>query len=201
MGGLSSSHQVWLPDAGCRGDRVPIIYTCVYRMMVLALVPDSSNSVRNPTCPSTFGLIVFGYVARANCDDGILLPMPRYFTLQEANETLDKIRPLMDEIQVIRQEILARKPEFWPVVERSAGNGGSAAASKLVEGFERLDILVHQIQEAGALFKDINLGLLDFPALRDGREVYLCWKYGEDDIDYWHELDAGYAGRRSIDSF
>lgn len=127
--------------------------------------------------------------------------MSRYFTLQEANRALIAIRPLVDEIQAIRREILARKPEVWPVVERSAGNGGSQAASKLVQEFERLDALVHKIQETGALFKDINLGLLDFPALKDGREVYLCWKYGEEEIAFWHEIEAGYAGRQRIESF
>ena len=127
--------------------------------------------------------------------------MPRYFTLQEANETLNTIRPWMDEIQAIRREILARKPDVWPVVERAAGNGGSQVASQLVLEFKRLDTLVHQVQGTGVLLKDVNLGLLDFPALKDGREVYLCWKYGEEDIAFWHEIEAGYAGRRSIASF
>jgi hypothetical protein len=127
--------------------------------------------------------------------------MSRYFTLQEANQTLSAIRPLIDEIQAIRQEILARRPEVWPVVERAAGNGGSLAASKMVEEFARLDALVHQIQETGVLFKEINLGLLDFPALKDGREVYLCWKYGEEEIAFWHEIEAGYAGRQPIENF
>jgi hypothetical protein len=127
--------------------------------------------------------------------------MSRYFTLQEARDALTAIRPLMDEIQAIRQKILARRPEVWPVVERAAGNGGSQAASKIVEEFGRLDALVHQIQDTGALFKDINLGLLDFPALREGHEVYLCWKYGEEDIAFWHEIEVGYAGRKSVDSF
>jgi hypothetical protein len=49
--------------------------------------------------------------------------------------------------------------------------------------------------------KDINLGLLDFSAIKDGREVYLCWMYGEGDIAFWHEVDAGFAGRQSIDTF
>lgn len=112
--------------------------------------------------------------------------MPRYFTLQEANSVLAVIRPLMDEVQTIRQEILARQPGVWPVVERAAGNGGSQAASKLVREFERLDALVHQIQATGALFKDINLGLLDFPALKDEREVYLCWTYSLfDSLPLW----------------
>ena len=127
--------------------------------------------------------------------------MSRYFTVQEANETLAAIRPLMEEIQAIRQEILSRQPEVWPVVERAAGNGGSQAASRLVEEFARLETLVHQIQETGAQFKDINLGLLDFLALKDGREVYLCWKYGEEDIAFWHEIEAGYAGRQPIQTF
>jgi hypothetical protein len=127
--------------------------------------------------------------------------MSRYFTLQEANQALTVIRPLMDEIQDIRQEILARQPDVWPVVERAAGNGGSPAASKMVREFERLDALVHQVQDTGVLFKDINLGLLDFSALKDGREVYLCWKYGEQDIAFWHEIEAGYAGRQPIASF
>ena len=127
--------------------------------------------------------------------------MPQYFTLQTANNALTVIRPLMDEIQSIRQKILTRQPDVWPVVERSAGNGGCQAASQMVREFERLDALVHQVQATGALFKDINLGLLDFPALRDEHEVYLCWKYGEGDIAFWHEVEAGYAGRQPITSF
>jgi len=127
--------------------------------------------------------------------------MSRYFTLSQAREALSEIRPLIDEIQNIRQEILARRPDVWPVVEHAAGNGGSQAASKLVVEFERLDTLVHQVLATGTLVKDINLGLLDFPALRDGREVYLCWKWGESDIEFWHEVDAGYAGRQPIDTF
>ena len=127
--------------------------------------------------------------------------MPRYFTLSEANETLGAIRPLMDEVQAIRQKILANQPEAWPAIERSAGNGGNRALSNMVQDFEKLDALVHRIQETGAILKDINMGLLDFPALRQGREVYLCWQYGEEDIAYWHEVEAGYAGRQPIGDF
>jgi len=127
--------------------------------------------------------------------------MPRYFTLQEANETLVIIRPLMDEVQTIRQKILANQPEAWPAIEKSAGNGGNRALSNMVQDFEKLDALVHRILETGALIKDINIGLLDFPALREEREVYLCWQYGEGDIGFWHEAEAGYAGRQSIDKF
>ena len=127
--------------------------------------------------------------------------MTHYFTLAEANAALQIIRPLMEKIQAIRKNILAQKPEVWPVVEKAAGNGGSKAASLLMVDFEQLDQYVHQIQAAGAMLKDINLGLLDFSAWRDDHEVYLCWKYGEQNIEYWHEIEAGFAGRRSIKTF
>lgn len=127
--------------------------------------------------------------------------MAKYFSLDEANKALESVRPLMDELQALRQRILASRPEAWPAIEKAAGNGGNRAMSEMVREFEKLDSLVHQIQDTGAVLKDINLGLLDFPALRDGEEVYLCWQYGEADIAYWHEIDAGYAGRQPIETF
>ena len=125
----------------------------------------------------------------------------KYFTLVEANETLSLIRPWMDEVQAIRQKILKNQPEAWPAIEKSAGNGGNRALSNMVQDFEKFDALIHRIQATDVLIKDINLGLLDFPALKDGREVYLCWQYGEGNIAYWHEIEAGYAGRQTIDRF
>jgi hypothetical protein len=127
--------------------------------------------------------------------------MSQYFTLHEANQALTVIRPLMDEVQAIRKKILANQPEAWPAIEKSAGNGGNRALSDMVQDFEQLDALIHQIQSTGAQIKDINTGLLDFSALKEGREVYLCWQFGEQDIAYWHEVDAGYAGRQPIETF
>lgn len=127
--------------------------------------------------------------------------MPQYFTPEAANAALLVIRPLMEEVQAIRQDILDKQPQAWPVIEKAAGNGGSRAASLLAQSFERLDKLVHQIQDLGVLIKDINTGLLDFPAWRDDHEVYLCWRVGEQQVEYWHEIDAGFAGRQPIDTF
>src|SRR5215207_5930023 len=127
--------------------------------------------------------------------------MPQFFTLDEANHALNTIRPLMDEVQAIRRKILANQPEAWPAIEKSAGNGGNRALSDMVEDFEKLDALIHQIQDIGTQIKDINTGLLDFSALKDGREVYLCWQHGEDNIQYWHEIEAGFAGRQPIHLF
>lgn len=122
----------------------------------------------------------------------------RYFTLEQANAVVKAIRPMLVEIQEIRQAILARQPQVWPVVAKAAGNGGSKEASLAAVEFHRLDSLVREINATGAILKDINGGLVDFLARRQGREVYLCWKLGEEEIEYWHEIDAGYSGRQPI---
>lgn len=122
---------------------------------------------------------------------------PRYFTLEQANAMIKMIRPMMAEILEIRRRILALQPEVWPVVEKAVGNGGSEAASRATREFERLNRLVLEIQATGAVIKDVNNGLVDFLTLRDGKDVFLCWKYGEDQIAYWHDLDSGFNGRQA----
>jgi len=124
--------------------------------------------------------------------------MDTYFTLEQANEILVKIRPLIAELLELRQEILKKQPQAWPVVEKSAGNGGGKLASELVQDFDRIDSLVKEVNATGAILKDINSGLVDFLALRDGREVYLCWRFNEPEIQYWHDIQAGFAGRQPI---
>jgi len=125
--------------------------------------------------------------------------MPKYYTPKEANEALDIVRPLMVEMMAIGGRIRAHQPEFWSVVQKSAGNGGNPALSKLLPDFDRLDILIHKMQDMGIEIKDLTIGLIDFVALRAGREVYLCWKFGEDSIQFWHEIEAGFQGRQLID--
>ena len=127
--------------------------------------------------------------------------MAQYFTLQEANQMLISISAWLDEIKIIRSEILTHQPEIWSVMEKSAGNGGNLTLSRMVKTFDRLDALIHHIQDIGVIIKDINTGLLDFPAIKDGREVYLCWKHGEGPIAFWHEIEDGFAGRQPIESF
>ncbi len=124
--------------------------------------------------------------------------MTRYFTIEEANETLVTLRPVVEKILELRQSILERQPEIWPALQKAVGNGGSQAASQAAMEFAILDAMIRQIQAEGVLLKDLNQGLLDFPALRDGREVYLCWQFNEDSVQFWHDMDAGFAGRQAL---
>ena len=125
--------------------------------------------------------------------------MPKYYTPKEANDALSIIRPMLAEMMEIGEKIRAHQPELWDLVQKSAGNGGNPKLSKLLTDFDRLDFLLHQIQDMGIQVKDLTIGLIDFIAIRDGREVYLCWKYGEDSIQFWHEVEAGFSGRQLID--
>ncbi|RCK74830.1 MAG: hypothetical protein ANABAC_1547 [Anaerolineae bacterium] len=124
--------------------------------------------------------------------------MPHYFSVEEANQVVRQIQPILSEILEIRQRVLERRPEIISLLQKVRGNGGNRQASELVDEFRRLEELIEVIQARGAIVKDINQGLIDFPHWRDGREVYLCWQFGEDEIRYWHEIDAGYAGRQPL---
>ncbi len=125
--------------------------------------------------------------------------MPKYYTPKEANHQLEVVRPMVGELMSISERIRAHQPEIWSVVEKSAGNGGNPTLSKMLPDFDRLDLILHQLQDMGIEVKDLSTGLIDFPALKDGRVVYLCWKYNEGSIQFWHEIEAGFAGREPID--
>ena len=129
------------------------------------------------------------------------MPPQKHLSLEQANAAIQEIRPLLAEIREIRSRILANRPELWQAMERAAGNGGSAELTRMASEFERLDNLVHRILDTGAEIKDLNSGLLDFRALRNGREVFLCWKMDEPEVLFWHDLEAGFGGRQHIETF
>jgi hypothetical protein len=129
----------------------------------------------------------------------------RYFTVEEANEALLEVRPLMDELVGHRRALVELQERQSAVTARIAGNGGNVEPHELEEVQEQLDEevagiarCVARIHEVGALVKDLDDGLVDFPATRDGRNVLLCWRLGEDEIGFWHGLDEGFSGRKPL---
>jgi hypothetical protein len=79
------------------------------------------------------------------------------------------------------------------------GNGGGDPGRQVGEGFLEVRSILGALEEAGIVIKDIDRGLIDFPAIIDGREVFLCWEMGEDEVAFWHDLESGYGGRRPLD--
>lgn len=125
----------------------------------------------------------------------------RYFTLDEARAALPQVKMLMEQIQSARREILRLRPDALPVIQQAALNGGNKVLGELAAHVVRLEAGVKGIMALGVVVKDIDAGLVDFIGVRNDREVYLCWRYGEEEIGYWHELNAGVAGRRPVDEY
>ena len=129
----------------------------------------------------------------------------RYFTAEEANEALLEVRPLTEELVGHRRALVELQERQSAVTARIAGNGGNVEPHELQEVQAQLDEevagiarCVARIHEVGALVKDLDDGLVDFPATRDGRDVLLCWRLGEDEIGFWHGLDEGFSGRKPL---
>jgi hypothetical protein len=130
---------------------------------------------------------------------------PRYFTAEQANEALLEVRPLTEELVAHRRALLELQELQSSLNQRIAGNGGNVDRQELQDMQERLDEevagmarCVARIHEAGGLVKDLDAGLVDFPARREGVEVLLCWRLGEDEVAYWHGLEEGFSGRKPL---
>ena len=131
--------------------------------------------------------------------------MAPYFTPEEANAALAEVRPLVEQMVERRRELVAAQERQERVAARIGGNGGGIEPSELAAIEEEVRAAadgiaecIDSIQQLGAQVKDLDAGLIDFPALRRGEEVLLCWHLGEDEIRYWHGLEDGFAGRRSL---
>jgi len=129
----------------------------------------------------------------------------RHFTPEEANAALEQVRPLVEQMVARRRahvEALERQEELEG---RIRGNGGGIPPAELAEAAAEVDRqarlltrAVDDIVELGVEVKDLDEGLVDFPALRGGETVLLCWQLGEDEIGYWHSPEDGFAGRRPL---
>jgi hypothetical protein len=122
----------------------------------------------------------------------------RYFTVDEANALLPEIRPIMADLLERRARVAVARDQIKPVVADRWSNTGNATASALVGEFIVIEQLIDQLKAFGCEIKDINGGLLDFPARINDREVYLCWRYNEPTINYYHDLHSGFAGRKPL---
>ena len=130
--------------------------------------------------------------------------MANLFSREEAEALIPRITPLLEALQVLAQQLEGHEREVAMLQLHARGNGKTSnnemerKQAELDQLRARVHSQVMEIHELGVEVKDLSMGLIDFPSLRDGRTVSLCWKLGENGIGYWHDLDAGYAGRQPL---
>ena len=132
----------------------------------------------------------------------------KYFSRREAEELLPMIGSCLGEALERKKRIEALDEELSRAAAKIMALGGSippyeklsATRSERERTLSELQKAITQIQETGCVVKDLDMGLVDFPSLRDGQEIYLCWKVGEQRIGFYHGIDEGFAGRKPLDN-
>lgn len=121
----------------------------------------------------------------------------RHYTVDQANAALDWVAERIERVRTAR-EGLTDEEARESLSDAAPTNGGGSPGRVVSEAFLALRSAVGELEEMDIVLRDIDRGLIDFPAIRDGREVYLCWEEGEDRVEYWHDIDAGFGGRQEI---
>jgi hypothetical protein len=119
----------------------------------------------------------------------------RYYSVDEANGLIGDLRERLERIREARRTIVGSAEKL----QRGAtANGGGAEGSAALEAMAILRTEVEALTAEGIVLRDADTGLIDFPALREGRLVYLCWRPDEDRVGHWHEVDSGFGGRKPL---
>jgi hypothetical protein len=133
--------------------------------------------------------------------------MPKYFTRDEAEALLPRVESLLREIQTLRAQVVELEEQLAELRVKLMSNGHQRgdemqrAQASLMSASAEITRRVRNIAALGVLVKDLDMGLIDFPTLRGGREVYLCWRLGEGSrIAWWHDVDSGFAGRQRLEN-
>jgi len=133
-----------------------------------------------------------------------LTDRPRHFTVESANAALPLVRRIVADLMALhpqwRDAVTAF--ELAQVDVSAAGESDEARDARLLAGrlAGEIECCLDELAQIGCIFKGFEAGLNDFPAMHDGRLVYLCWQHGDAVVRHWHEVDAGFAGRRPLDS-
>ena len=121
----------------------------------------------------------------------------RHYTLDEANAAIPAVRAQIERLRAAREGLNDEEARA-ALDEAGPGNGGGAPGRVVSDAFMQMRSCLIELREMEVVLRDLDRGLADFPSLRDGREIYLCWEESEDEIGFWHDADAGFAGRQPL---
>lgn len=122
----------------------------------------------------------------------------KYFTIEQANKSLVLLQRIVGEVMQEYQRLLELE-ELIEGAEHDNGSGGlNRYRKQLVETVDRVQECLEELELIGVVLRDFTKGIVDFPARQDGREIRLCWMFGEERVAHWHEVDAGFASRKEL---
>ena len=125
----------------------------------------------------------------------------KIFTVAEANELIPTVRPRLEKIRALYKKTASFRDSAKKAAIAGAeyGGGGMKSGTHYVRSLYEIGKLTTELNEIGIQLKDYSRGLIDFPSLKDGQIILLCWQLGEDEkIKYWHEIETGFAGRKPV---
>lgn len=122
----------------------------------------------------------------------------KHYTLEEARSLLPEIRQWLRRLQELTRQLETAEAHFGVRLREGWDLGGSSV-NEWIRNLLRCQEFISEFENREILIKDIHRGLIDFPAFLEGREVFLCWEQDEEDIGFWHDIDAGYAGRTPLE--
>jgi hypothetical protein len=122
----------------------------------------------------------------------------RHFTVEEANALLPRVDKMLRSLRDARDR-LTDAEAHEALADAAPANGGGRQGQHVGEAFLEVRRLLVELEELGIVVRDVERGLIDFPAIREDREVYLCWQFDEGEIGFWHELEAGFPGRQPLE--
>jgi hypothetical protein len=122
----------------------------------------------------------------------------RHYSAAEANALLPKLKPVLRKLRDAK-DLLVDDDAHELLSGSAPSNGGGEPGRQVGEAFLEVRRLLGALQDAGIVVRDIDRGLIDFPSIREGEEIYLCWELGEDAVGYWHDIETGYRGRLPLD--
>lgn len=123
----------------------------------------------------------------------------KYFTVEEANEYIPELTGHFRALLQLKDGLENLRAELDAFFEAIPSNGGDKNAFSHLQVGVEIRRIIDRIEERGCLIKGLEPPLVDFPHMHNGREVYLCWRYGEKEISYWHEIHSGYDGRKPLE--
>ena len=122
----------------------------------------------------------------------------KHYTVEEARALLPRVREWFEQLDHLQAE-LSKLNLRLNSLSSSGNDVGGNTVNSAIKAQARVQEIAQEFASRSIQIKDLERGLVDFPALRDGKEIFLCWEKGESDIEHWHEIDAGFAGREPLD--